>query len=102
MTASVLLDGLEKDNQADKETGERVNGTVCEKIDDARGWFEILCGVGEDGQWPEENLRMFIRQALSVLESQIEQESEETPCAHFKRWPSTSGSPATWDGQKVQ
>jgi hypothetical protein len=48
VTASILLDGLDKDNN-DIETGERVNGTVREKLRSARGRFEILCGIGEDG-----------------------------------------------------
>lgn len=56
---------------------------VGEKIQDARGWFEILCGIGEDGDWPEERLRDFIRQDLLVLEEQI---GEDSSRPHFKRW----------------
>jgi hypothetical protein len=86
--ASVLLDELEKDN-ADIEPGQRVNGTVREKLASARGWIEILCGVGEDGAWPDKDLRQFIRQALSVIDDNIER---TPPTAHFKRWPAVENT----------
>jgi hypothetical protein len=82
------LDGLDRDNE-ETNTGERPNEVVGEKIQSARNWFEILCGIGEDGDWPEERLRDFIRQDLHVLEDQI---SEYLPCSHFKRWPAVENA----------
>src|SRR5438128_2257520 len=85
ITVAVLLDGLDKDNK-DTDTGERPNSTAREKIRSARRWFEILCGIGEDGGWPEESLRDFIRQDLSAIKDQIN-EDKVSACSHFKRWP---------------
>jgi hypothetical protein len=85
VSASVLLDQLNEDNQ-DIEIGWRVNGTVREKLSRARRWFEILCGVGEDGAWPERDLRDFIMQDLSVVKNQIKTD-DESPSSHFKHWP---------------
>ena len=84
VTATVLLDGLDKDNE-DVDTGDRSNGTAREKIRSARGWFEVLCGIGEDGQFPEEQVRDWIRQDLSVIGDQIDIE-KDSPVCHFKRW----------------
>jgi hypothetical protein len=64
-----------------------VNGTVAEKIRSARGWFEILCGVGEDGAWEERSLRDYIMQDLSVMGHEIKSD-EDSPASHFKCWPS--------------
>jgi hypothetical protein len=89
VTASVLLDGLDKDNK-EIGPGERVNGTVQEKLSNARGWFEILCGIGEDGEWSQEQLRMYIRQDLSVIEGQVDTASKNSPRPHFRRWLWTS------------
>ena len=93
VTASVLLDGLEKDNSAANESGQRENGTVDEKLSGARGWFEILCGIGEDGNWAEDRVRNFIMQDLSVIGHEIDLESEDSPSAHFKRWPAVESNP---------
>ena len=84
--AAVLLAGLDKDNE-DIDTGERLNNTAREKIEDARGWFEVLCGIGEGpaDQWPEGGVRNFIRQALYEISQQINDETD-SPCPHFKRW----------------
>jgi hypothetical protein len=85
-TAAVLLDGLDRDNE-DIDNG-RLNNTAREKIEDARGWFEVLCGIGEGeaDQWPEGGVRGFIRQALCEIEQQIDGEGN-SPRPHFKRWP---------------
>ncbi len=84
--ATIFLDGLERDN-ADIGEGEWVNGVARDKIDSARAWFEILCGVGEgeDGDWPEERIRHFIRCDLSAIHEQIADEG-----LHFERWPEAS------------
>jgi len=82
--AAVLLDGLERDN-TDVDEGERVNGTAREKIGSARSWFEILCGVGEGGDWPEENVRHCIREDLSVMAVEIAPGD-----LHFTRWSDVS------------
>ena len=79
VTATVLLDGLDKDNE-DVNTGERLNGTAREKIRSARGWFEILCRIGEDGQFSEERVRDWIRQDLSVIGDQIDSEKDSPGC----------------------
>ncbi|SRR5260370_33368324 len=85
VVATVLLDGLDTDNEG-IDAGERRNGTAREKIRSARNWFEILCGIGEDGDWPEESLRSFIRQDLAAIKDQINSEEDSTG-SHFKRWP---------------
>jgi hypothetical protein len=77
--AAVLLDGLDKDNE-DTDEGERRNETASEKTESARHWFEVLCGIGEDGDWSEEGLRDFIRRDLSAIRREI-------GGSHFKRWP---------------
>ncbi len=84
VTASVLLDGLEKDNN-DVELGWRVNGTVVEKLSSIRSWFEILCGIGEDYDRPEDDVRAFIRQDLSVIEDNIA--PADGASSHFRHWP---------------
>lgn len=84
VTASVLLDRLETDNN-DVDLGWRVNGTVLEKISSTRGWFEILCGIGEDYNRPESDIRAFILQDLSVIEGNIQ--PEDGASSHFKHWP---------------
>jgi len=76
--AAALLDGLDEDNE-DTDMGKRPNETVSEKIHRARHWFEILCGIGEDGDWSDERIRDFVRQDLSVIGQEIEG-------SHFKRW----------------
>jgi hypothetical protein len=81
--ATVLLDALEKDNE-NVDTGERRNETARDKIRSARNWFEILCGIGEDGNWPEDSLRRSIGQDLYMIQSEIN--NEDSPCSHFKRW----------------
>jgi hypothetical protein len=90
-TAYVLLDGLDKDNE-DIDGGERLNNTASEKIQSARGGFEVLCGIGEGDadQWPEGGLRGFIQRALYEVEGQIDDEGD-SPCPHFKRWPPVVG-----------
>jgi hypothetical protein len=80
--AAVLLDGLDTDNE-DTDAGERRNGTAREKLHSARNKFEILCGIGEDGDLPEERVRDFIRRDLSVIRDQIH---EEGGSSRFKRW----------------
>lgn len=84
----MLLDGLDRDNE-DTDAGERPNEVVGEKIQSARNWFEILCGIGENGDWSEERLRDFIRQDLHVLEDQI---SEDSSRSHFRRWPAVENT----------
>jgi hypothetical protein len=84
IAATILLDGLDKDNE-DIAAGERCNSTAREKIQRSRAWFEILCGVGEDGQWPEQQVRDSIRECLSVISDQIDS-SAGSPASHFKRW----------------
>src|ERR1022692_2363212 len=84
ITAAALLDGLDKANE-DANSGERTNGTVSEKIQGARHWFEILCGIGEDGDWSEERLRDLIGRDLSVIGQEIEGSS-------FKRWPAVEST----------
>ena len=84
ISAAVLLDGLDKDNE-DTDPGERPNGTASEKVQSARSGFEDLCGIGEDGDLLEERLRDAIRQDLSVLGYQIEG-------PHFKRWPAVQST----------
>jgi hypothetical protein len=77
--AAALLDGLAQENQ-EVEIGESPNETVDDKIDSARGWFEILCGIGEDGGWTEAELRDFILRDLYLIADQIERESRpESP-----------------------
>ena len=90
-TAYVLLDGLDKDNE-DIDGGERLNNTASEKIQSARGGFEVLCGIGEGDadQWPEGGVRGFIQQALYGVKEQISDEGD-SPCPHFKRWPPVVG-----------
>lgn len=46
--ASVLLDGFERAGYADAAEGERLVGFPRRKIQSARSYFAILCGVGED------------------------------------------------------
>jgi hypothetical protein len=89
-TAYVLLAGLDTDNE-DVNDEERRNGTVHEKLHSARNWFEILCGIGEEGNWPEERLRHFIRQDLFAVKEQIDVKGSSS--SHFKRWP--AGQPAS-------
>ena len=84
VTASVLLDGLEKDN-SDVQLGWRVNGTVRDKLSSVRSWFEILCGIGEDYNRPADDIRAFIRQDLSVIEDNIA--PADGASSHFKHWP---------------
>lgn len=50
--ASALLDGFDKENHH-WDTGELIDGYANEKIDTVRMWFEMLCGVGEDGYTPD-------------------------------------------------
>lgn len=83
--AAVLLAGLEADN-ADVDEGERPNETMKSKIHDARGWFEILCGIGEDGEWPENRLREFVRSDVAGIEDQINCEVQ-SPSSHFLKSP---------------
>lgn len=78
--AAMLLDGMEASNM-DADEGERPNETVNEKLHSARGWFEILCGVGEDGNWPEADLRHFIRCDLVVVNDNIAPDG-----LHFQYW----------------
>lgn len=82
--ASVLLTGLATDN-ADVDEGFRLNGTVRDKIHSILTWFEILCGIGEDGEWAEMSVREFIRSELSGLRSEIDNETESV-ASHFKKW----------------
>jgi len=82
--AAVLLDGLERNNDNTSD-GEHINGIVREKIQNARQWFEILCGVGENGDWDERNVRRAIRSDLSTMGDQIADDGR-----HFKRWPAAS------------
>lgn len=89
ITATVLLDELGKDNE-NIDVGERRNETVRDKIRSAHNWFSILCGIGEDGNWPEASLRDFIRGELGVIRSEINR--EESPCPHFKRWPAVAST----------
>jgi hypothetical protein len=84
VTAYVLLDRLEKDNN-DVDVGWRVNGTVRDKIDGARNWFEILCGIGEDYSKPESDVRAFILQDVGVIQSNIG--PEDGASSHLKHWP---------------
>jgi hypothetical protein len=88
--ASALLDGLDKDNE-DVDDGQRLNGTARDKISETRSWFEVLCGIGEDGIWPEETLRDFIRQDLAGIGDQIDNE-EDSASSHFKRWPAVESA----------
>jgi hypothetical protein len=90
-TVSVLLDGLNAEN-ADCEAGERLNGTARNYIRQVRSWFEILCGVGEDG-WTEEKVRSNLRTDVSVLKQQIDNEREPKG-ATFKRWFEPESLPA--------
>jgi hypothetical protein len=62
--AAVLIDGLLRRNARVLEANERLNETVKAKLKSARGWFEILCGIGEDGDWGEQQLRDIIRADL--------------------------------------
>jgi hypothetical protein len=79
--AAVLIDGLLRSN-ADSDNGERPNEIVNSKLRDARGWFEILCGIGEDGNWPDEQLRDLIRKDLHGAGMHIEPAG-----LCFKGWP---------------
>lgn len=90
VTASVLLDGLDRDNE-DVDDGERLNAIARDKIREARSWFEILCGIGEDGAWPEEALRDFIRRDLAGVGDQIDR-GEDSASSHFKRWPAVESA----------
>lgn len=92
VAAAVLLDGLNRDNE-DIGAEERINGTAREKIGSAGGWFAILCGVGEDGDWPEESIRDLIRQDLYTIRHQIKEE-QDSPASHFRRWPAVASSVA--------
>jgi hypothetical protein len=83
--AAVLFAGLEADN-ADVDDGERPNETVNSKIHSARAWFEILCGIGEDGDWPEDRSREFVRSDLAGIQDHINHEIE-SPSSHFQKWP---------------
>jgi hypothetical protein len=79
--AAVLIDGLLRTNTF-ADTGERANETVNSKLRSARNGFEILCGIGEDGNWPENQLRDIIRSDLSGAGMHIESDG-----FYFKRWP---------------
>jgi hypothetical protein len=80
-TAAMLFDGLERDNM-DPNEGERSNEIVNDKLHSARNWFEILCGVGEDGGWAEDHLRELIRKDLSGAAIHIADGG-----LHYKYWP---------------
>ena len=82
--AAVLLDGLESDN-ADVTEPDRANGIAREKIREARAWFEILCGVGQDRDCDEKTVRNAIQHNLSTIGDQIADDGR-----HFKRWPAAS------------
>lgn len=80
-TASMLIAGMEASNTDHPDIGERPNETVREKLHSARGWFEILCGVGEDGNWPESDVRHFIRCDLDIVGDNIAPDGLE-----FRYW----------------
>lgn len=69
--AAVLIDGLLASTSAWLENDERPNEIVRSKLRSARGWFEILCGIGEDGNWTEDHLRDMIRADLYGAEMHI-------------------------------
>jgi len=79
--ASFLIQGLRSKN-TDVEEFERKNETVDSKLQSAQNWFYILCGIGEDGDWPEQNLRDFIFEELSVVEGSIHPDG-----MRFRAWP---------------
>jgi hypothetical protein len=79
--AAVLIDGLLRTNTF-ADTGERANEIVNSKLRSARSWFEILCGIGEDGNWPEDRLRDILRSELFGAGMHIESDG-----LYFKRWP---------------
>ena len=66
--ASVLLDGFER--QAHDLNGNVTNGYALEKISDVRGWYTMLCGVGEDG-YTEQKLIENLRAAIGKLKRTI-------------------------------
>ena len=79
--ASFLIQGLRSKN-ADVEEFERKNELVDSKLQSAENWFHILCGVGEDGDWPEQSLRDFIFAEISVVEDAIHADG-----MRFQAWP---------------
>ena len=78
--AAVLIERLLKLNRRPEEG--RPNETVKSKLQSARGWFEILCGVGEDGAWREDDLRHYIRCDLATAADNF---TEDGSC--YKSWP---------------
>jgi len=55
---SALLEGFEAENR--NIDGSMIDNYADEKINKVRGWFCMLCGIGEDGYTPEkirENLK---------------------------------------------
>ena len=79
--AAVLFDGMERSNM-DTAEGERPNRIVNEKLHSARHWFEILCGVGEEGNWTEAALHQYIRGDLLTVNGHMTPDGR-----HFQRWP---------------
>jgi hypothetical protein len=83
--AAALLDELDFDNH-DCEEGERPNATVTAKLRETRSWFAVLSGVGEDGNWREEDVRLYIGHALSTIDDNIDG-------PHVRRWKAVGSGP---------
>ena len=68
--ASVLLAALEKrNNSVDVDAGEYRDGTVNEKIGQARGWFTEFCGLGnrDDFFTNSHQFRSWAYSALNIM-----------------------------------
>jgi hypothetical protein len=59
-----LIDGFRVENRG--RNNEMINSYVEEKIHEVEIWFQILCGIGEDG-WPAEKLRENLINAIYGL-----------------------------------
>jgi hypothetical protein len=67
--AHPLFHALERANRDDD--GDVADGYIEEKLCSARGFFAILCGVGEDGAWTREQVRSIIYQDVMKLEAMV-------------------------------
>ncbi len=86
--AVLLIEGLEQSN-SEVEPPQDPNGTVREKLSSAQNWFEILCGVGEDGDWQAENVRSSIMADLLTIRDNTGANADDVNGAYFRSWPLT-------------